>query len=289
MLDDNELKFGDLLVEKGYDFLYVFLEYYPRTLSIKLLKIPSDIYIPSVPVWKPDYESFMRSDYVRDHRIFRPISYMDYADPYRIKKHNDKANHNLNLGKWLYNCSLYPMTAKRSVSLKELAKEYDCNCNLTIDWFENINFKEKETKDMSRNVMLKNIVGSDIYVKMNDGSNDVVYIGRGEGLDFEVSYDDGLTGTISFVADDEPLSDELRKISRSFIKKVIFNNPATIVFWRDGSKTIVKMNGKDKKFDPEKGLAMAIAKKCLGNEGNYYNTFTKFLPEEKAGKKSAKK
>lgn len=71
------------------------------------------------------------------------------------------------------------------------------------------------------------------------------------------------------------------------IKKVIFNNPATIVFWRDGSKTIVKMNGKDKKFDPEKGLAMAIAKKCLGNEGNYYNTFTKFLPEKNADKKSA--
>ena len=73
------------------------------------------------------------------------------------------------------------------------------------------------------------------------------------------------------------------------IKMVIFNNPATIVFWRDGSKTIVKMNGKDKKFDPEKGLAMAIAKKCLGNEGNYYNTFAKFLPKEKAVKKSAKK
>jgi hypothetical protein len=109
MLDENELKFGDLLVEKGYHVLYMFLEYYPRTLSIKLLKIPSDIYIPSVPVWKPDFESFMRSNYVRDHRIFRPISYMDYANPDQIKKHNDKANHYLNLGNWLYNCSLYPI------------------------------------------------------------------------------------------------------------------------------------------------------------------------------------
>lgn len=152
---------------------------------------------------------------------------------------------------------------------------------------ENFN-KVKETKDMSRNAMLKNIVGSDIYIKMNDGSNDVVYIGRGEGLDFDIDCGN-LSGNISFVGADEPLGDELRKIRRSFIKKVIFNNPATIVFWRDGSKTIVKMNGKDKKFDPEKGLAMAIVKKCLGNEGNYYNTFTKFLPEEKAVKKSAKK
>ena len=33
-------------------------------------------------------------------------------------------------------------------------------------------------------------------------------------------------------------------------------------------------------MDPEKGLAMAIAKKALGNEGNYYNEFKKWLPEK---------
>ncbi len=145
--------------------------------------------------------------------------------------------------------------------------------------------KKKETKDMPRNEMLKNIVGSDIYIKKDDN---IMYVGKGQSLDFDIHACE-LTGNISFVADDEPLEDEPRKISRSFIKKVIFNDPATIVFWRDGSKTIVKMNGKDKKFDPEKGLAMAIAKKCLGNQGNYYNTFTKFLPKEKTVKKSAKK
>ena len=62
------------------------------------------------------------------------------------------------------------------------------------------------------------------------------------------------------------------------IKKVIFNNPATIVFWSDGSKTVVKAHLDD--YDPEKGLAMAIAKKALGNEGNYYNVFKKWLPNE---------
>lgn len=61
-------------------------------------------------------------------------------------------------------------------------------------------------------------------------------------------------------------------------KKVIFNDPATIVFWNDGTKTVVK--AVDEPFDPEKGLAMAISKKYLGNEGNYYNTFKKWLPEE---------
>lgn len=64
------------------------------------------------------------------------------------------------------------------------------------------------------------------------------------------------------------------------IEKVIFNYPATVVLWADGTKTIVKAGDYDI-FDPEKGLAMAIAKKALGNQGNYYEVFKKWLPEEK--------
>ena len=64
------------------------------------------------------------------------------------------------------------------------------------------------------------------------------------------------------------------------IKNVIFNNPATIIFWSDGTKTVVK--AENEPFDPEKGLAMAIAKKSLGNKGDYYNEFKKWLPKEEA-------
>ena len=59
------------------------------------------------------------------------------------------------------------------------------------------------------------------------------------------------------------------------IKKVIFNNPATIVLWKDNTKTVVK-SGEDETFDPEKGLAMAISKKALGNCGGYFETFKKW-------------
>lgn len=62
------------------------------------------------------------------------------------------------------------------------------------------------------------------------------------------------------------------------IKKVIFNAPATIVLWEDGTKTVVKCEERDD-YDPEKGMAMAIAKKALGNQGNYYNEFHKYLGE----------
>lgn len=62
------------------------------------------------------------------------------------------------------------------------------------------------------------------------------------------------------------------------IKDVIFNNPATIVFWVDGTKTVVKAQDDDV-FDPEKGLAMAITKKAFGNHGNYCNKLKPWLEE----------
>lgn len=63
------------------------------------------------------------------------------------------------------------------------------------------------------------------------------------------------------------------------IKNVIFNDPATIVFWEDKTKTVVKCQDGDE-FDPEKGLAMAIVKKAYGNKGNYCNKMKKWLPKE---------
>lgn len=59
------------------------------------------------------------------------------------------------------------------------------------------------------------------------------------------------------------------------IEKVIFNEPATIVKWVDGTKTVVKCQEGDY-FDPEKGLAMAIAKKAFGNKGNYCEQIKKW-------------
>ena len=59
------------------------------------------------------------------------------------------------------------------------------------------------------------------------------------------------------------------------IKDVIFNPPATIVLWSDGTKTVVKAQDDDI-FDPEKGLSMAISKKAMGNKGNYFNNIKKW-------------
>lgn len=62
------------------------------------------------------------------------------------------------------------------------------------------------------------------------------------------------------------------------IKRVIFNPPATIVYWSDCTKTVVKCNVNDI-FDPEKGLAMAIAKRCAGNTRAYYAEIRHWVAE----------
>lgn len=63
------------------------------------------------------------------------------------------------------------------------------------------------------------------------------------------------------------------------IKEVIFNPPATIVFWKDGTKSVVKATNEE--FDPEKGLAMAIARKVYGNKHDYYNRIAKWTKRYK--------
>ena len=48
-------------------------------------------------------------------------------------------------------------------------------------------------------------------------------------------------------------------------EKIIFqNNYATIVYWNDGTKTVVKKSKEDE-FIPEVGFAMALVKRMYGN------------------------
>lgn len=63
------------------------------------------------------------------------------------------------------------------------------------------------------------------------------------------------------------------------IKKVIFHDPATIVLWEDGTKTVVKCQEGDT-YSKEIGLAMCMAKKFMGNKGNFNEVFKKYCEEK---------
>lgn len=81
--------------------------------------------------------------------------------------------------------------------------------------------------------------------------------------------------TVELTIPDSPRPIRVERVSP--IKKVIVNDPVTVVIWADGTKTVVKCN-EGELFDQEKGLAMAFAKKLFGNKGNYYNHFKEWLP-----------
>lgn len=79
--------------------------------------------------------------------------------------------------------------------------------------------------------------------------------------------------------------DTMRRFGVPKIEEVIIDEPAVIVKWADGSKTVVK--ARDEAFDAEKGLAMAIARKALGNDRDYYVYMQRHL--NKALKKTKKR
>lgn len=70
-------------------------------------------------------------------------------------------------------------------------------------------------------------------------------------------------------------------VPMSIPEKVIFHDPATIVYWKDGTKTVVKCGPNDT-YSKETGLALCYMKKVLGNKGNYNNVFRKWIKGDDA-------
>lgn len=239
-----------------------------------------------------------------------------------------------------------PMTAKRSKSLKELAKEYDHDSDLIIKWFENINFKEEEKNKMAdqkqeyifvikntrgdryevtiekdfrrrdylyhvnvcylKNAGEKRFASSFYYHCWEQVETQLMYDLKNIGCtvqedckdivtqelmhakhrfggclysNFDSPYQGGIIPEIMEFRNGKELT--LRK-AKPFevmpkIEKVIFNPPATIVKWKDGTKTVVKCQDDDE-FDWEKGLAMAYVKRAFNNERTYYGLFKKNEP-----------
>ena len=64
------------------------------------------------------------------------------------------------------------------------------------------------------------------------------------------------------------------------VKKVIYHNPATIVYWKDGTKTVVKKQKGDR-WNAEKGLALCFMKKALGNSSRIFNDMLHEYEEDK--------
>lgn len=58
---------------------------------------------------------------------------------------------------------------------------------------------------------------------------------------------------------------------------MIYNDPATVVYWSDNTKTVVKCQPGDR-FDLELGFLLAVLKKACGNKGRYNELLRKYVP-----------
>ena len=59
------------------------------------------------------------------------------------------------------------------------------------------------------------------------------------------------------------------------VKKIIFNPPATIMLWEDGTKTVVKA-APGTEFNPYHGFTAAVAKKLYGNNSRVNKIMNKW-------------
>lgn len=131
-----------------------------------------------------------------------------------------------------------------------------------------------DTCSCSANAISGSTVLGHAFTQNNNGVlSNAVYIGR------QYLKKHKLPGDIRFV-------DDNGKLEQMYIKQVIYRNPATIVFWSDGSKTVCKCSGGDK-YNPETGLAICILKKMCG-ASSVKSTLDTWCPMEEDYKKGRK-
>lgn len=63
-----------------------------------------------------------------------------------------------------------------------------------------------------------------------------------------------------------------------YIKRVVYNKPATIVFWSDDTKTTTVCHEKDN-YSADSGLMFCIVKKLAGRK-HYSNLLTNWMPSD---------
>ena len=63
---------------------------------------------------------------------------------------------------------------------------------------------------------------------------------------------------------------------RGMVKKVILNDPYTIIVWNDGTKTVTKCHKLDT-YDPEKGILACMAKKLYENKNLFKEVIQEYV------------
>ena len=80
--------------------------------------------------------------------------------------------------------------------------------------------------------------------------------------------------------------EQVRRICKEFVKKeekamkptrAIYDDPATVVYWSDGTKTVVVCQEGDC-YDAREGFLLCCAKRLMGNTGAYNDAMREHCP-----------
>ena len=146
--------------------------------------------------------------------------------------------------------------------------------------------------DYLRKRVFKKVMGLDKHEVLYKVGNDPWKIGllERQETEFRREYDMCLDGIYGSLAHNccrvnrvtEHLDISLAKVTEILpfcgaIEKVIYNPPATIVMWSDGTKTVVKCSENDE-YHPMTGLLSCIVKKLEGGGNNWHRVLDRWLP-----------
>ncbi len=118
------------------------------------------------------------------------------------------------------------------------------------------------------------------YAVTHDGILSYINDEQGESMDIEHSYISDIAGRTYAVTNDGVLQHLLNPCEEFApkqvdVKDVIFNPPATIVLWSDGTKTVSKCS-EDDSYEERLGFLICVAKKYFGSTTRYMKVMEKF-------------
>lgn len=193
---------------------------------------------------------------------------------------------------WLDSVPKGPLTIKEAVGTVTVRVE-ECPFLFSTDWFDKYEepVRVEKLKVGDKVWFLPEEVNkvdpSNIWVSSMDEKR-LYTITKREGNTIWLDEPNGFVFSPFWLKKAEEYKGEVKeeaklevKVREGRIENVVFSGPATIVFWTDGTKTVVKCRKGDK-FDPEKGIAMACAKKLLGNEDGYHKEIAKYIEKNTA-------
>lgn len=98
----------------------------------------------------------------------------------------------------------------------------------------------------------------EITMRLRNGKTYLTQIGRCKNKD------NGFDSIIYQMEKKRKVTEGGNSMKKIDVEKIIFNGFKTIVFWNDGTKTIVSMSQEERDFDPEDAFRAAYTKKMYG-------------------------